>query len=174
MRGAIPPLPNTPSCSGAQLKHRDKFNFIHWIGEWVDPGFGLDAVTKRKILSTPLSEIRPQSSSPYPCHCTDWATPKEKRRKEKMWKCVPVSNSVMFAAGMKFWLLIWIINTWGMYGAIIVFLFMWSKLEAYLKQKNYQATCVCIMNKSYFLLCVQTVHIFGWTNAKHFLSFLLP
>jgi len=25
MRGAIPPLPNTPSWRGSQLKHRDKF-----------------------------------------------------------------------------------------------------------------------------------------------------
>jgi hypothetical protein len=28
MRGAIPPLPNTPSWRGAQLKHRDNFTFI--------------------------------------------------------------------------------------------------------------------------------------------------
>jgi hypothetical protein len=27
MRGAIPPLPNTPSWCGAQLKHRDNFTF---------------------------------------------------------------------------------------------------------------------------------------------------
>jgi hypothetical protein len=27
MSGAIPPLPNTPSCRGAQLKHRDNFTF---------------------------------------------------------------------------------------------------------------------------------------------------
>jgi hypothetical protein len=27
MRGAIPPLPNTPSWSGVQLKHRDNFTF---------------------------------------------------------------------------------------------------------------------------------------------------
>jgi hypothetical protein len=27
MRGAILPLPNTPSWSGAQLKHRDNFTF---------------------------------------------------------------------------------------------------------------------------------------------------
>jgi hypothetical protein len=26
-RGAIPPLPNTPSWRGAQLKHRDNFTF---------------------------------------------------------------------------------------------------------------------------------------------------
>jgi hypothetical protein len=25
MRGAIPPLPNTPSCRGVQLKHGDNF-----------------------------------------------------------------------------------------------------------------------------------------------------
>jgi len=28
MRGAIPPLPHTPSWRGAQLNHRDKFTFI--------------------------------------------------------------------------------------------------------------------------------------------------
>jgi hypothetical protein len=27
MSGAIPPLPNTPSWRGAQLKHRDNFTF---------------------------------------------------------------------------------------------------------------------------------------------------
>jgi len=27
MREAIPPLPNTPSLRGAQLKHRDNFTF---------------------------------------------------------------------------------------------------------------------------------------------------
>jgi hypothetical protein len=27
MRGAIPPLPTTPSWRGAQLKHRDNFTF---------------------------------------------------------------------------------------------------------------------------------------------------
>jgi hypothetical protein len=37
MRGAIPPLPNTPSWCGAQLKHRDKFyfttpwSFVHYL-----------------------------------------------------------------------------------------------------------------------------------------------
>jgi hypothetical protein len=28
MRGAIPPLPNTPSWCGAQLKHRDNFTYL--------------------------------------------------------------------------------------------------------------------------------------------------
>jgi hypothetical protein len=28
MNGAIPPLPNTPSWHGAQLKHRDKFALL--------------------------------------------------------------------------------------------------------------------------------------------------
>jgi hypothetical protein len=28
MGGAIPPLPNTPSWRGAQLKHRDNFTFL--------------------------------------------------------------------------------------------------------------------------------------------------
>jgi hypothetical protein len=32
MRGAIPPLPNTPSWRGAQLKHRDNFTFIGSCG----------------------------------------------------------------------------------------------------------------------------------------------
>jgi hypothetical protein len=27
MRGAVPPLPNTPSWHGAHLKHRDNFTF---------------------------------------------------------------------------------------------------------------------------------------------------
>jgi hypothetical protein len=31
MRGAIPPLPNTPSCRGAQLKHRDNFTFTFTV-----------------------------------------------------------------------------------------------------------------------------------------------
>jgi hypothetical protein len=30
MSGAIPPLPNTPSRRGAQLKHRDKFTFTFY------------------------------------------------------------------------------------------------------------------------------------------------
>jgi hypothetical protein len=29
MYGAIPPLPNKPSCRGAQLKHRDNFTFTY-------------------------------------------------------------------------------------------------------------------------------------------------
>jgi hypothetical protein len=29
MHGAIPPLPNTPSWRGAQLKHRDNFTYAH-------------------------------------------------------------------------------------------------------------------------------------------------
>jgi hypothetical protein len=33
MRGAIPPLPNTPSLRGAQLKHRDTFTFTLITGE---------------------------------------------------------------------------------------------------------------------------------------------
>jgi hypothetical protein len=32
MRGAIPPLPNTPSWRGAQLKHRDIFTFAFTFG----------------------------------------------------------------------------------------------------------------------------------------------
>jgi hypothetical protein len=32
MRGAIPPLPNTLSWSGVQLKHRDTFTF-YWFCE---------------------------------------------------------------------------------------------------------------------------------------------
>jgi hypothetical protein len=31
MSGAIPPLPNTPSWRGAQLKHRDNFTFYREI-----------------------------------------------------------------------------------------------------------------------------------------------
>jgi hypothetical protein len=31
MRGAIPPLPNTSSWSGAQLKHRGNFTFTNTI-----------------------------------------------------------------------------------------------------------------------------------------------
>jgi hypothetical protein len=31
MREAIPPLPNTPSWRGAQLKHRDNFTFTFTI-----------------------------------------------------------------------------------------------------------------------------------------------
>jgi hypothetical protein len=33
MRGAIPPLPNTPSWRGALLKHRDKFTFTFTFAE---------------------------------------------------------------------------------------------------------------------------------------------
>jgi hypothetical protein len=32
MRGAIPPLSNTPSWRGAQLKHRDNLNRNYWLG----------------------------------------------------------------------------------------------------------------------------------------------
>jgi hypothetical protein len=28
MRGAIPPIPNTPSWRGAQVKHRNNFTFL--------------------------------------------------------------------------------------------------------------------------------------------------
>jgi hypothetical protein len=31
MNGAIPPLPNTPSWRGAQLKHRDNFTFHFYL-----------------------------------------------------------------------------------------------------------------------------------------------
>jgi len=31
MSGAIPPLPNTPSWHGAQLKHRDNFAFAFYF-----------------------------------------------------------------------------------------------------------------------------------------------
>jgi hypothetical protein len=31
IRGAIPPLPNTPSWRGAYLKHRDNFTFTRFI-----------------------------------------------------------------------------------------------------------------------------------------------
>jgi len=36
MRVAIPPLPNTPSCPAAQLKHEDNFIFNAYDGrKWV-------------------------------------------------------------------------------------------------------------------------------------------
>jgi hypothetical protein len=38
--------------------------FTHWIGGWVGPRAGLDAVEKREILL--LSGIQPRPSSPYP------------------------------------------------------------------------------------------------------------
>jgi hypothetical protein len=31
MSGAIPPLPNTPSRCGGQLKHRDNFTFTFYL-----------------------------------------------------------------------------------------------------------------------------------------------
>jgi len=31
MRGAVPPLPHTPSWRGAQLKHRDNFTFTLYV-----------------------------------------------------------------------------------------------------------------------------------------------
>jgi len=37
MRGAIPPLPNTHSWRGAQLKHRDSFTFT-FTDEWMKNG----------------------------------------------------------------------------------------------------------------------------------------
>jgi hypothetical protein len=36
----------------------------NWIGDWVGPTAGLDAVEKRKPL--PLPGLKPQPSSPYP------------------------------------------------------------------------------------------------------------
>jgi hypothetical protein len=48
MRGGIPPLPNTPSRRGAQLKHTGNFIFslpyikIHDISVGIAPGYGLD------------------------------------------------------------------------------------------------------------------------------------
>jgi len=35
----------------------------HWIGGWVEPKAGLDAVVKRKIPSLPLPRFEPRSSS---------------------------------------------------------------------------------------------------------------
>jgi hypothetical protein len=34
MRGAIPPLPNTPSWRGAQFKHRDNFTLLLLYSVW--------------------------------------------------------------------------------------------------------------------------------------------
>jgi hypothetical protein len=36
MRGAIPPLPNTPSWNGAQLMHKDNFTFYLYILDRLD------------------------------------------------------------------------------------------------------------------------------------------
>jgi hypothetical protein len=44
MSGAIPPLPNTPSWRGTQLKHRDKFTFT------LQPILGLAKVQACKHL----------------------------------------------------------------------------------------------------------------------------
>jgi hypothetical protein len=40
MRGAIPPLPNTPSWRGAQLekKHRYNFTFTFYLCSWINTG----------------------------------------------------------------------------------------------------------------------------------------
>jgi hypothetical protein len=57
MRGAIPPVPNTSLWRGAQVKHRDNstFTFTHFIGGWVIPRAGLDAVEKRKMSEFELN-----------------------------------------------------------------------------------------------------------------------
>jgi hypothetical protein len=47
MRGAIPPLPNTPSWHGAQLKHRGNFTFT------------LQTYTSRLILALRVSVLKP-------------------------------------------------------------------------------------------------------------------
>jgi len=41
----------------------------HWLGGWLGPTAGLDAVAKRK-KSLPFLEIEPRSSSPKPSRCT--------------------------------------------------------------------------------------------------------
>jgi hypothetical protein len=51
MRGDIPPLPNTSSWRGAQLKHRDNFTFtyrairsIHVVGGLPERKVGIDPI----------------------------------------------------------------------------------------------------------------------------------
>jgi hypothetical protein len=46
-----------------QLYPREIARGTHWIGGWVDPRAGLDAMEKRKIL--PLPGIEPRPSRPY-------------------------------------------------------------------------------------------------------------
>jgi hypothetical protein len=57
----------------AALPFKERTPGTHWMGDWVEPRACLDGVAKRKIPSLPGIERR--SSSPYPSHYTDWATP---------------------------------------------------------------------------------------------------
>jgi hypothetical protein len=55
MTGALPPLPNTPSWRGAQLKHRDNFIFTFYHAMeacWESGGIAppiLDLITRWKV-----------------------------------------------------------------------------------------------------------------------------
>jgi len=40
----------------------------HWVGGWVGPRASLDMMMMRKILCSPLLEIKPWSSGPQPSH----------------------------------------------------------------------------------------------------------
>jgi hypothetical protein len=50
---------------------RRKNPAVLWIGGWVSPRAGLDAVAKRRIPALP--GIEPRLSSPRPSHYIDWA-----------------------------------------------------------------------------------------------------
>jgi hypothetical protein len=58
MRGAIPPLPNTPSRRGAQLKHRDNFIFTLRSESALRPILGIHiADTLCQIFDVTVSHI---------------------------------------------------------------------------------------------------------------------
>jgi hypothetical protein len=73
MRGAIPPLPNTPSWRGAQLKHRDNFTFTfytYYFAHFEYPVFGLGKVDRWNPIRTSAiqSRSRPMRFLPFPDH----------------------------------------------------------------------------------------------------------
>jgi hypothetical protein len=62
----------------------------HWIGGWVGPGVGLDAVEERKYLILPGLELRLSVVQPVACRYTDWAIPASTTEKASLNK--PRSN----------------------------------------------------------------------------------
>jgi hypothetical protein len=64
----------------------------HWIGGWVGPRAGLDAVEKRRIL--PLPGTEPQPSCPYPV-----AVPTELSRFASQFDNCIISSAIRSAEG---------------------------------------------------------------------------
>jgi hypothetical protein len=72
MRRAVPPLPNTPSWRGAQLQHRDNFNFYITNTDRIDPSFDNNTMTVLTAAKMPRRTDR-QSDSTHVVSCSRFA-----------------------------------------------------------------------------------------------------